>query len=83
MNALTVTSKGQVTLRKDVLQHLGVNPGDKIIVDKLPDGRIEVRASVRQGNISDTFNVLKAPNQPVLSIEELDTLAQQGWASRR
>jgi len=83
MNALTVTSKGQVTLRKDVLQHLGVNPGDKIIVDKLPDGRIEVRASVQQGNISDTFNVLKAPDQPVLSIKELDTLAQQGWASRR
>jgi hypothetical protein len=27
MSTLTVTSKGQVTLRKDVLDHLGVQPG--------------------------------------------------------
>jgi bifunctional DNA-binding transcriptional regulator/antitoxin component of YhaV-PrlF toxin-antitoxin module len=38
MSTLTVTAKGQVTLRKDLLKHLGVNPGEKITVDKLPDG---------------------------------------------
>ena len=32
MSTLTVTSKGQVTLRKDLLTHLGVHPGDKITV---------------------------------------------------
>jgi AbrB family looped-hinge helix DNA binding protein len=41
MTTLTVTSKGQVTLRKDVLEHLGVSPGEQISVEKLPDGRIE------------------------------------------
>jgi hypothetical protein len=25
-------------LRKDLLKHLGVQPGEKIAVDKLPDG---------------------------------------------
>jgi len=30
MTTLTVTAKGQVTLRKDLLEHLGVGPGDKI-----------------------------------------------------
>ena len=40
MSTLTITAKGQVTLRKDFLQHLGVRPGDKITVDKLPDGPI-------------------------------------------
>ena len=45
MNTLTVTAKGQVTLRKDVLKHLGINPGEKITVEKLPDGRIEVKAA--------------------------------------
>ena len=39
MNTLTVTAKGQITLRKELLKHLGVQPGDKIVVDKLPDGR--------------------------------------------
>ena len=33
---LTVTAKGQVTLRKDVLNHLGVRPGDKITVHMHP-----------------------------------------------
>jgi hypothetical protein len=30
MSTLTVTAKGQVTLRKDLLNHLGVRPGEKI-----------------------------------------------------
>ena len=48
MSTLTVTAKGQVTLRKDLLKHLGVHPGEKITVDKLPDGRIEVKARDRR-----------------------------------
>jgi bifunctional DNA-binding transcriptional regulator/antitoxin component of YhaV-PrlF toxin-antitoxin module len=37
MRTLIVTAKDQVTLHKDILKHLGINPGDKIVVDKLPD----------------------------------------------
>src|SRR5215470_6960287 len=33
MSTLTITAKGQVTLRKDLLEHLGVRPGEKITVD--------------------------------------------------
>jgi len=40
MSTLTVTAKGQVTLRKDLLKHLGVNPGEKITVDKIPPTEI-------------------------------------------
>ena len=58
MTMLTVTAKGQVTLRKDILEHLGVHPGEKIAVDKLPDGRIQVKAMRPGGQISDVFNVL-------------------------
>jgi bifunctional DNA-binding transcriptional regulator/antitoxin component of YhaV-PrlF toxin-antitoxin module len=32
MNAYTVTAKGQITLRKELLQHLGVHPGEKISI---------------------------------------------------
>jgi hypothetical protein len=53
MAILTVTSKGQVTLRKDLLRHLGVGLGEKKAVDKLPDGRIEIRAARPRGKISD------------------------------
>jgi bifunctional DNA-binding transcriptional regulator/antitoxin component of YhaV-PrlF toxin-antitoxin module len=83
MTTLTVTAKGQVTLRKDLLAHLGVRPGEKIIVEALPDGRIQARAAQRRGQISDVFDTLKRPAGPSLSIEEINRISADGWANRR
>jgi bifunctional DNA-binding transcriptional regulator/antitoxin component of YhaV-PrlF toxin-antitoxin module len=83
MTVLTVTAKGQVTLRKDLLQHLGVQPGDKITMDKLPDGRIEVKAARPGGRISDVFNMLKRDDTPSLSIEQMNEIAAKAWAGER
>ena len=83
MCTLTVTAKGQVTLRKDVLEHLGVRPGEKISVNKLPDGRIEVKAVRPTGKISDAFGFLKRSDGPSLSIEDMNRIAARGWAGKR
>ena len=84
MSTLTVTAKGQVTLRKDLLEHLGVHPGEKITVDKLPDGRIEVKAARSTGRISDAFGVLKSKRKSkVLSIEDMNEIVARGWAGKR
>jgi bifunctional DNA-binding transcriptional regulator/antitoxin component of YhaV-PrlF toxin-antitoxin module len=83
VSTLTVTAKGQVTLRKDLLQHLGVHPGEKISVDKLPDGRIEMKAERPAGKISDVFNLLKRKNGPSLSIKEINDVAARGWRGKR
>jgi AbrB family looped-hinge helix DNA binding protein len=83
MSTLTVTAKGQVTLRKDLLQHLGVHPGEKVTVEKLPDGRIEMKATRPTGKISDIFGSLKKTGGPSLSIEEINEVARQGWAGKR
>lgn len=83
MPTLTITSKGQVTFRKDVLEHLGVHPGEKVIVDKLPDGRIQVKAAERSGKISDLFNLLKKESGPSLSIEEINQAIARGWFGKR
>lgn len=83
MSTLTVTAKGQITLRKDLLKHLGVHPGEKIAVDKLPDGRIEMKAVRPTGRISDVFNRFRKENGPSLSIEEISEVARRGWAGRR
>lgn len=83
MSALTVTAKGQVTLRKDLLRHLGVQPGEQITVDKLPNGRIEVRASRATASIAKVFNLLKREGSPSLSIEEIGEIAKRGWAGDR
>ncbi len=65
------------------MKHLGVHPGEKIAVDKLPDGRIEVRAARPTGKISDAFDFLKRENGSSLSIEEMNEIAAQGWAGKR
>jgi bifunctional DNA-binding transcriptional regulator/antitoxin component of YhaV-PrlF toxin-antitoxin module len=83
MSTLTVTAKGQITLRKDLLQHIGVQPGDKVAVDKLPDGRIAMKAARPAGKISDVFDLFKRRNGPSLSIAKINKLAARGWAGRR
>ena len=84
MSTLTVTAKGQVTLRKDLLEHLGVRPGEKITVDKLPDGRIEVKAARPMGKISDLFGSLKTKRKGrPLSIVEMNEVIARGWAGKR
>lgn len=78
MGTLTVTAKGQVTLKKDLLEHLGVRPGDKIDVRKLPGGRIEV-APTPKGKISDVYGML-SNNGVHMTIEEIKGFTERAWA---
>lgn len=80
MTVLTITAKGQVTLKRDLLKHLGVSPGEKIEADKLPDGRIIVRAMAPDGAITDFFGCLAQRRGPKFSIDEMNESANQGWA---
>ena len=83
MTTLTVTAKGQITLRKDLLVHLGIQPGDKITVEMLPDGRIEAKAIRPAGHVSDVFGFLKRENGPSLSIDEMNEIAAEGWTGNQ
>ncbi len=83
MSTLTITAKGQVTLRKDVLAHLGLRPGQRLAVEKLPDGRLEVRAAPQSGKVSDLFGALRRPDGPHLSLDEIERIATEGWAGQR
>jgi bifunctional DNA-binding transcriptional regulator/antitoxin component of YhaV-PrlF toxin-antitoxin module len=80
---LRVTAKGQVTLRKELLRHLGVGPGDKVAFDLLPDGRAELRAVKPEGSIRKFIGSLQRPGTNALSIDEISEAAVQGWAGRR
>ena len=83
MVTLTVTEKGQVTLRKDLLSHLGVHPGERIELEKHPGGAVVVTAMRRTGRLSDVFDLLKRDGGARLSIDEIDEAAAQGWAGMR
>lgn len=83
MSKLTVTAKGQVTLKQDLLKHLGVSPGEKIEADKLPDGRIVVRAAAQDGSIADFIGCLSQQGGPELTIDEMNKISAQGWAKAK
>ena len=80
MASSTVTLKGQVTLRRDLLQHLGVKPGERIEFDKLPGGELRVKAARPSGSI-DTFTGRHAGkvSEP-LTIEQMNEIAASGWS---
>jgi AbrB family looped-hinge helix DNA binding protein len=82
MATLTITARGQVTLRKKVLDHLGIKPGGKMELELLPDGRGVIRAAKPTGKIQDFFGVLAGKTKKVATIEEMNEAAAEGWAGR-
>ena len=83
MTTLTITAKGQVTLKQELLKHLGVSPGEKIEADKLPDGRIVVRAAAQDGAITDFIGCLAQKRGQKFTIDEMNEIAIQGWAKAK
>jgi len=83
MNTLTVTARGQLTFRKEVLQHLGIRPGEKIELDLLPGGRAELKAVQPKGSFGQLRGILKGKtNGARLSVEEInDAIAEAGVAA--
>ena len=79
---LTITAKGQVTLRKELLRHLGVAPGDKVTVDLLPSGRAEIRSARSTASIDGFIGCLRRAHSKTLTIEEIAEVASQGWAAK-
>jgi antitoxin PrlF len=77
---LTVTAKGQVTLRKEILRHLGIGPGQQVAVEMLPSGRLELRAAKSSGSIENFIGCLKRPGTKPLTIEEMNEISEKGWA---
>ncbi len=83
MTRLTITAKGQVTLKQELLRHLGVAPGDRIEIDKLPDGRIVFRSAAQDGSISDFIGSLASKKQRKVTINEMNEAISRGWAGVR
>jgi bifunctional DNA-binding transcriptional regulator/antitoxin component of YhaV-PrlF toxin-antitoxin module len=83
MRALVVTAKGQVTLRRDLLEHLGVRPGGKVTIRKLPNGTIEIKAARSTCKISDVFGFLKTKRKgKSLSIDGMNEVIARGWGHK-
>jgi len=80
MTSLTVTVKGQITLKRDLLRYMGIRPGEKIEVEALPGGELRLRAAGRKGSIEGFCGVLAGKTDKVATIEEMNEATKAGWA---
>jgi AbrB family looped-hinge helix DNA binding protein len=83
MPTLTITAKGQVTLRREVLDHLGLRPGDKVEVGMRPDGSVVLAPARPAQPIAGFFGSARRPGQKRLSQAQIEATIREGWAKRR
>lgn len=84
MPTATMTSKGQITIPKEVRKELGLKPGVQIAFYQLRPGQVMLRA--KTGSIMDLEGCIPSGDRP-MSIEEmhqilLDTAAELDDATR-
>ncbi len=70
MPAATITSKGQITLPREVRDHLHVREGDRVEFEIDRDGEVRVRPMT--GSVEDLFGMLRRPGTPARSLQEID-----------
>jgi len=70
MAIATMTSKGQVTMPKEVRESLHLEAGDKILFVVLPGKRATIVP--RNRDIRDLAGILHDPDRPSASIEEIN-----------
>jgi len=75
MAAATLTSKGQLTLPKDVRTALGVGPGDRVDFVRMEDGNFAVLPATH--SVKSLKGLLKKPSKAV-SLEDMDKAIARG-----
>lgn len=70
MPVTTVTSKGQITLPKEVREHLHIGEGDRLEFVIEEGGEVRVRPVT--GSVEALFGILHRPGAPPLSTAEID-----------
>lgn len=83
MTTLTVTAKGQITLKQDLLRHLDIAPGQKIAVDTMPGGQLLLRSAAKKHSIKGFSGLLAKPGTPRYTIAQIKKFTEEAWAGKR
>ncbi|ALJ22206.1 AbrB/MazE/SpoVT family DNA-binding domain-containing protein [Microbacterium sp. No. 7] len=78
MPSATMTSKGQITVPKEIRDELRLTAGSKIMFVRMPGGHF--RLVPRTGKVSDLIGMLHDPSVPPLTIEQINEAIAEGGA---
>ena len=70
MPTATVTTKGQITIPKEVREHLGIGTGDRLSFVVQEDGSVTVKPLTR--HVRELGGVLRRAAQRPVSINQMD-----------
>ena len=70
MPTATLTTKGQITIPKEVREHLGVDTGDRVSFVVQNDGTVIVKPIVR--HVRELGGLLHRPGRRPVSIGQMD-----------
>ena len=66
----TMTTKGQVTVPREIRDRLGLKSGDKMAFTMLSDGTVVMRPKTRR--LADLAGSLTRPGQPKVTVEDMN-----------
>ena len=75
MSAATLTTKGQLTLPKEVRTALGVGPGDKVEFVRMEDGNYAVMPATQ--SVKMLKGLIPKPRKPV-TLADMDAAIARG-----
>lgn len=69
-DATTMTTKGQVTVPREIRDRLGLKSGDKMAFTMLSDGTVVMRPKTRR--LANPSGSLTRPGQPEVAVEDMN-----------
>jgi len=79
-DATTLTSKGQVTVPREIRDRLGLKSGDKMAFTLLSDGTVVMRPKTRR--LADLAGSLARSGQPRVAVEDMNPFKAAKRAAR-
>lgn len=80
MTALTISAKGQMTLRRELLQYLGMAPGLQVEIHKKAHGVLTLQAKAPEG--LEAFAACLPVPPKALSVDEMNDIIAKSWADQ-
>jgi len=77
--AITLTAKGQFTFNKQLMEHMNVKVGDRIVIKKLPDASLKIEAEKSQCDILSLAGSIETNIH--LTNEDIEEAIKGGYAN--
>jgi bifunctional DNA-binding transcriptional regulator/antitoxin component of YhaV-PrlF toxin-antitoxin module len=80
---MTITGKGQFTLNKGLMEHLGIRPGEKVSVTRTPEG-LNVTAVKNKLSIDEVLqkiDTIMGNRDITSSIDDINHAIAEGYAN--